>query len=124
MYYTGLDPRTMEPVYVARNPHEKAMQRALIQFRDPKNYALVTEALRKAGREDLIGYGPHCLVRPRTKRADTATARTAQRSAAHPVRQKTAPAPQQRNKKPASGRPAPRPAYEKSLKHPRKRDGE
>ena len=124
MYYTGLDPRTMEPVYVARNPHEKAMQRALIQFRDPKNYALVTEALRKAGREDLIGYGPHCLVRPRTKRADTATARTAQRSAAHPVRQKTAPAPQKRNKKPASGRPAPLPAYEKSLKHPRKRDGE
>ncbi len=65
MYYTGLDPRTMKPVYVARDPHEKAMQRALIQYRDPKNYELVTEALLKAGRRDLIGTGPKCLLRPR-----------------------------------------------------------
>lgn len=64
MYYTGLDPRTMEPVYVATNPHEKAMQRALIQYRNPKNYSLVHEALVKAGREDLIGYEKHCLIRP------------------------------------------------------------
>ena len=64
MYYTGLDPRTMEPVYVPTNPHEKAMQRALIQYRNPKNYDLVREALRKAGREDLIGYDRRCLVRP------------------------------------------------------------
>lgn len=64
MYYTGLDPRTMEPVYVPVNPHEKAMQRALIQYRDPKNHDLVVEALKKAGRQDLIGYGPKCLVRP------------------------------------------------------------
>ena len=64
MYCTGLDPRTMEPVYVPRSPHEKALQRALIQYRDPRNRALVEEALRKAGREDLIGYGPKCLVRP------------------------------------------------------------
>ncbi len=64
IYYTGLDPRTMEPVYCPTNPHEKAMQRALIQYRDPKNYDLVVEALRKAGRTDLIGYGPKCLVRP------------------------------------------------------------
>lgn len=66
MYYTGIDPRDMSPVYVCRNPHEKAMQRALIQYRNPKNHALVCEALRAAKREDLIGYGKHCLVRPET----------------------------------------------------------
>jgi uncharacterized radical SAM protein YgiQ len=65
MYYTGVDPRTMEPVYVPVNPHEKAMQRALIQYRDPKNYDLVVEALHKAGRTDLIGFEQKCLVRPR-----------------------------------------------------------
>ena len=65
MYYTGVDPRTMEPVYVAVNPHEKAMQRALIQYRNPKNYDLVVEALTKAGRTDLIGFDKHCLIRPR-----------------------------------------------------------
>ncbi|MBC5713698.1 YgiQ family radical SAM protein [Roseburia sp. BX1005] len=65
MYYTGLDPRTMQPVYVAVNPHEKAMQRALIQYRNPKNYDLVREALKKAGREDLIGFDKKCLIRPR-----------------------------------------------------------
>mgnify|MGYP001041365143 FL=1 len=64
MYYTGLDPRDMQPVYVCRNPHEKAMQRALIQYRNPKNYDLVREALMQAGREDLIGYGKKCLIRP------------------------------------------------------------
>ena len=64
MFYTGVDPRTMEPVYIPRDPHEKAMQRALIQYRKPENYKLVKEALRKAGREDLIGYGSKCLIRP------------------------------------------------------------
>ncbi len=64
MYYTGLDPRTMEPVYVPTNPHEKAMQRALIQYRRPENRPLVEEALKLAGRMDLIGYGPKCLIRP------------------------------------------------------------
>ncbi|MBE6949506.1 MAG: YgiQ family radical SAM protein [Ruminococcaceae bacterium] len=64
MYYTGLDPRTMKPVYVATDPHEKAMQRALIQYRNPKNYHLVREALEKADREDLIGFGNKCLIRP------------------------------------------------------------
>ena len=64
MYYTGMDPRTMKPVYVATDPHEKAMQRALIQYRNPKNYYLVKEALEKAGREDLIGFGKECLIRP------------------------------------------------------------
>ena len=63
MYYTGLDPRTMEKVYVPTDPHEKAMQRALIQYRNPKNYYLVREALIKAHREDLIGTGPKCLIR-------------------------------------------------------------
>ena len=65
MYYTGLDPRTMQKVYAAKTPHEKAMQRALLQFRDPKNYDLVYEALTKAGREDLIGYGKRCLIIPK-----------------------------------------------------------
>lgn len=65
MYYTGLDPRTMEKVYVPTNPHEKAMQRALIQYRNPKNYDLVYEALKVAGREDLIGFGDKCLIKPR-----------------------------------------------------------
>ena len=64
MYYTGLDPRTMEPVYVPDSPHEKAMQRALLQYKVPEKQALVREALIKAGREDLIGFGPDCLVRP------------------------------------------------------------
>ena len=64
MYYTGLDPRTMEPVYVPKNPHEKAMQRALMQYRRPQNYFLVREALQKAGRTDLIGFTPKCLIRP------------------------------------------------------------
>lgn len=65
MYYTGLDPATLKPVYVTTNPHEKAMQRALIQYRNPKNYDLVYEALVKAGREDLIGFDKKCLIKPR-----------------------------------------------------------
>lgn len=65
MYYTGLDPRTMEPVYVPKSPHEKAMQRALIQYRNPKNYDLVEEALHLEHREDLIGFDKKCLIRPR-----------------------------------------------------------
>lgn len=65
MYYTGYDPRTMEKVYVPVNPHEKAMQRALIQYRNPKNYDLVHEALIKAGRTDLIGFTKECLIKPR-----------------------------------------------------------
>ncbi len=64
MYFTGLDPRTMKPVYVPRSAHEKAMQRALMQYALPENRDLVEEALRIAGREDLIGYGPDCLIRP------------------------------------------------------------
>ena len=65
MYYTGIDPVSGKKVYVCRNPHEKAMQRALIQYRNPKNYDLVREALVKAGREDLVGFDQKCLIRPR-----------------------------------------------------------
>ena len=64
MYYTGVDPRDMTPVYVPKSPHEKALQRALLQYRDPKNYDLVMEALKLVGRMDLVGYTSHCLIRP------------------------------------------------------------
>jgi len=65
MYYTGIDPVTTKRVYVCKNPHEKAMQRALIQYRNPKNYELVREALKLAGRDDLIGFDKKCLIKPR-----------------------------------------------------------
>ena len=65
MYYTGLDPLTMEPIYVPKTSHEKALQRALIQYRNPANYDLVREALVKAGRTDLIGWDEQCLIRPK-----------------------------------------------------------
>ena len=68
MFYTGLDPFTMQEVYVARDMEEKRMQRALLQFRNPDNLPLVIKALKKAGREDLIGYGRDCLVRPLNER--------------------------------------------------------
>lgn len=75
MYYTGLDPRTGKPVYVPKNPHEKAMQRALIQYRNPANYELVKEALVKAGRTDLIGFEKQCLIRPRKLSGEKKTVR-------------------------------------------------
>ena len=68
MYHTGIDPRTMQPVYVAKTPHEKDMQRALLQWRRPDKRRLVIQALHEAGREDLIGFGKDCLVRPMTDR--------------------------------------------------------
>ena len=68
MYYTGVDPRTMTSVCVPKNPHEKSMQRALIQYRNPKNYDLVLEALKSAGRMDLVGYDKHCLIRPKNNK--------------------------------------------------------
>ena len=80
MYYTGVDPRTMKSVYVPRNPHEKAMQRALIQYRDPKNYELVKEALLKAGRADLIGFGEKCLIPPRKIQKSEKTAKNGQKN--------------------------------------------
>jgi hypothetical protein len=106
MYYTGLDPRTMEKVYVPTDPHEKAMQRALIQYRNPKNYYLVREALLAAHREDLIGSGPRCLIR------------------AIPPRQgkPTAPPPKAPPKAPAKGkRPAAKPAPKKPAAPKKKR---
>jgi uncharacterized radical SAM protein YgiQ len=72
MYHTGLDPRTMAHIYVARDPEEKRMQRALLQWRRPENRKTVLAALRKAGREDLIGYGPDCLVPPERNAAKPA----------------------------------------------------
>ena len=70
MYYTGIDPRDGKKVSVCRNPHAKAMQRALIQYRNPNNYELVREALVKGGREDLIGFDKKCLIRPRNNQRD------------------------------------------------------
>ena len=67
MYYTGMDPRTMKKVYVAKTYEEKAMQRALMQFTYPQNYHLVEKALRQAGREDLIGFQPKCLIKPQNQ---------------------------------------------------------
>ena len=67
MYHTGLDPRTMQPVFVPTSPHDKAMQRSLMQWKRPEKRPLVLEALHRAHREDLIGYGKHCLVRPNAK---------------------------------------------------------
>ena len=84
MFYTGIDPRTMKRVYVPTNPHEKAMQRALIQYRDPKNYDLVREALQLAGREDLIGFGPKCLIRPRKDMTYKFPAQKKKEAAKHP----------------------------------------
>lgn len=67
MFYTGLDPYTMEEVYVARSEHDKALQRALLQYYNPKNHHLVEEALKRAGRYDLIGYDAKCLIKPGSK---------------------------------------------------------
>ena len=78
MYYTGIDPRNGRKVFVCRNPHEKAMQRALIQYRNPNNYELVKEALIKAGREDLIGFDKKCLIRPRNMGNQNAKDKTVQ----------------------------------------------
>ena len=87
MFYTGLDPRTMERVFVARSPEEKAMQRALMQFRAPQNQALVRKALRLAGREDLIGYDRECLVRPGPENGRS-PARPSKKTAAAPSRER------------------------------------
>ena len=73
MYYTETDPRTGEKVYVPKTPHEKAMQRALMQYRNPANFDLVMEALQKAHRVDLIGFDAKCLIRPRKMAAEKKT---------------------------------------------------
>ena len=102
-YYTGLDPRTMKPIYVARDPHEKAMQRALIQYRDPKNYELVTEALIRANRRDLVGTGPKCLLRPR--HGDTRFLQKTPAAQKHAEKRRSVPV-SRRWEGPASGRGA------------------
>ncbi len=94
MYYTGLDPRTMEKVYVPKNPHEKAMQRALMQYRNPANYALVKEALVKAGRTDLIGFTPQCLIRPYPPKAPRRDAEKPEKQPAAPQKPPRTAAPQ------------------------------
>lgn len=71
MYYTGIHPITGEPVYVPKNPHEKAIQRALMQYKNPSNRALVLEGLKKAGRMDLVGYDRKCLIRPERKQGES-----------------------------------------------------
>ncbi len=88
MYYTGLDPITMKSVYVAKSFHEKAMQRALLQWKRPDKRALVTEALKEAGRQDLIGFGPDCLVRPEQnpRRRPEAKAKPKKEAAPEPVK--------------------------------------
>ena len=80
MFYTGLDPYTLEEVYVPRSPKEKAEQRALLQYYKPENRKTVLEALRRAGRSDLIGTGKNCLVAPEPASAARAFAGTAKRS--------------------------------------------
>ena len=91
MFYTGLDPRTMEKVYVPRSQEEKQMQRALIQYRNPDNYELVKKALLKAGRADLIGFGNHCLIPPRkpAMKADRKSAANTGRSTKKGAEKKT-----------------------------------
>jgi len=97
MYYTGLNPLTGQKVYTVKNPGEKSMQRALMQYKNPKNYNLVHEALVKAGREDLIGYGAKCLIRPPgrqnakilTSRGDHTRSPASKKRKLPPTRQKT-----------------------------------
>jgi len=79
MYYTGIDPLTGQNIYVPKTLAEKAMQRALLQFSRPENYERVREALIKAGRQDLIGYGPACLIRPYKKKHREKTSSTRSR---------------------------------------------
>ena len=96
MYYTGIDPRTMEPVYVARDPREKTLQRSLLQWNRPELRGLVEEALRRVHREDLIGYDRHCLIRPAGGRERTAEKRplraAPERGAKKPRAEKRTPA--------------------------------
>lgn len=89
MYYTGIDPRNGEAVYVCRNPHEKAMQRALIQYRNPKNYDLVYEALKQADRMDLIGYDKKCLIRPKKLSGTLPEKKGKEKKAAKAIKKKT-----------------------------------
>ena len=104
MYYTGLDPRTLEPVYIPKSAHEKAMQRALLQWKRPDKRPLVEEALHRTGRTDLIGYGPQCLLRPERphREGHSAPAKAPQRAGkSHAKGAPSSP----RNRQKPSGRP-------------------
>ena len=111
MYYTGIDPRTMKPVYVAKTPEEKAMQRALLQWRRPDKRPIILAALKKAGREDLIGYGKECLIRPNRGGEQNVAPRSSKPahrhgvSAARPVKPERSAKPN-RNAKPAARKPS------------------
>ena len=116
MYYTGIDPRTMQPVYVPKDPHEKAMQRALMQWKRPEKRPLVREALHRAHREDLIGYGKGCLLRP-TKPAGAGEQAAARHA---PARGKQGAGRAASKGKPASGQNR---AAEKPRQRPAKKAG-
>ena len=120
MYYTGLDPRTMDKVYVPTDPHEKAMQRALIQYRNPKNYYLVREALMTAHREDLIGSGPKCLIRAVPPKAGGYTAPPPKAS---PKGKPAAKAPAKASAKSAAKKPAPKAPPKKASANPTGKPG-
>ena len=102
MYYTGINPLTGKKVYVTTDYHEKQLQRALLQFNRPQNASLVREALTKAGRTDLIGYGPECLVRPEKSNAGAAPSKS--RSNSRPTMKTTQKRPSVKKNTAKSGR--------------------
>ena len=123
MFYTGIDPFTMKPVYVATDYHEKQLQRALLQYNKPQNAPLVREALMKCGRADLIGFGKDCLVRPDSQRGSGTSRKPAPQksSASHgnPAARKPA------SGKPSPGKPSPgkpqKSSHQKSAPKPKRK---
>lgn len=119
MYYTGIDPRTMKPVYVAKTPEEKAMQRALLQWRRPDKRPIILAALKKAGREDLIGYGKECLIRPNRSGEQNVAPRSSKPAHRHGVSAARPENPRRSGKpaaKPASRAPQPKKGWAKPKK--------
>ena len=119
MYYTGIDPRTMKPVYVAKTPEEKAMQRALLQWRRPDKRPIILAALKKAGREDLIGYGKECLIRPNRSGEQNVAPRSSKPAHRHGVSAARPENPRRSGKpaaKPASRTPQPKKGWAKPKK--------
>ena len=119
MYYTGIDPRTMKPVYVAKTPEEKAMQRALLQWRRPDKRPIILAALKKAGREDLIGYGKECLIRPNRGGEQNVAPRSSKPAHRHGVSAARPEKPRRSGKpaaKPASRAPQPKKGWAKPKK--------
>ena len=119
MYYTGIDPRTMKPVYVAKTPEEKAMQRALLQWRRPDKRPIILAALKKAGREDLIGYGKECLIRPNRSGEQNVAPRSSKPAHRHGVSAARPEKPRRSAKpaaKPASRAPQPKKGWAKPKK--------